>query len=424
MSQTPGASGRYRLKRRFAKTLLFLGGLALALLIAEIALRITGFSHFNPSIVDPDVGYSLRPNAEGWWRKEGVTYVRINSLGLRDREHTIAKPPGTIRIAVLGDSFAEAFQVPMEKTFWAVIEQKLQGCPSLSVMNASAPSPKVEVLNFGVSGFSTARELILLRQRVWQYSPDIVLLLVTTGNDIRDNSRALSPYAKAPLPYFTYREGSLTLDDAGLQERNRSVTFRLQQSFIGKSLDWVRTNSRLVGLIDSARESYQWRNDETTGKDGPLGEPGLDSEVFRAPINSDWAEAWRVTEGLIVAMRAEVRAKGARFLVVTGSKGIQVSPDAALRAEYMKQLGVDTLFYPEQRIKTLGEREGFEVLTLAPPLLDYATRNQAYLHGLGDEKGRGHWNETGHRVVGELITNKLCEGVAGNDKDQLRNRAR
>lgn len=424
MNQTRAASGRYRLKRRFAKTLLFLAGLALALLVAEIALRFAGFSHFNPSIVDPEVGFALRPNAEGWWRKEGLTYVRINSQGLRDREHTIAKPPDTIRIAVLGDSFAEAFQVPMQKTFWALMEQGLQGCPALSGMNASSPATKVEVLNFGVSGFSTARELILLRQRVWQYSPDIVLLLVTTGNDIRDNSRALSQYKNAPLPYFAYREGSLTLDDSQLQERNRAVTFRLQQSFIGKLLDWVRANSRLAGLIDSARESYQWRNDEPEGQDGPLGEPGLDSEVFRAPLDSEWQEAWRVTEGLIVQMRNEVKAKGARFLVVTGSKGIQVSPDAALRAEYTKQLGVDTLFYPEQRIKALGDREGFEVLTLAPPLFDYATRNQTYLHGSGDAKGRGHWNETGHRIVGELIAEKLCGGVAGNDKDERQNRER
>ena len=146
-------------------------------------------------------------------------------------------------------------------------------------------------------------------------------------------------------------------------------------------------------------------------------EPGLDSEVFRAPLDADWQEAWRVTEGLIVEMRNEVKAKGARFLVVTGSKGIQVSPDAAQRAEYMKLLGVDTLFYPEQRIKALGEREGFEVLTLAPALLDYATRSQTFLHGSGDARGRGHWNETGHRIVGGLIAEKLCEGIAPQDKD-------
>jgi len=110
-------------------------------------------------------------------------------------------------------------------------------------------------------------------------------------------------------------------------------------------------------------------------------------------------------------MRSEVNAKAAKFLVVTGSTGNQVSPDTSLRTEYMKQLGVDTLFYPDVRIKALGEHEGFEVLNLAPPLLDYASRNQVFLHGSGETKGTAHWNETGHRVVGELIAEKVCELV-------------
>lgn len=388
------------------KLLLVAVGVVVALLLAEIGLRVAGFSHFNPYIVDPDVGYSLRPNAEGWWLNEGKTYVRINSQGLRDREHSFAKPPDTIRIAVVGDSFAEAFQVPAEKAFWTVMEQKLQGCAALAGIPAAGK--KVEVLNFGVSGFSTARELIFLRQRVWQYKPDVVLLLVTTGNDIRDNSRALSIYDQ-PLPYFSFRDSSLTLDDSALKARNSTVLFRLQQSFMGHAFSTIRSHSRVLGLLASAREAYQNREQQPTGnKDGPGGEPGLDAEVFRAPINSDWDEAWKITEGLIEQMRTEVEAKGAKFLVVTGSKGIQVNPNSAVRAEYMKQLGVDTLFYPDLRIKAVGERAGFEVLTLAPALQEYATRNQVFLHGFGETTGRGHWNETGHRVVGELIAEKIC----------------
>jgi len=415
MRKTPrrGADGphqaRFVKRRLFAKLLLLVTGLLVALLLTEVGLRVSGFSHFNPYIADREVGYSLRPNAAGWWLKEGTTYVTINSQGLRDREHTIAKPPGTIRIAVLGDSFAEALQVPLEKTFWTVMEQRIQDSARALELKAGSAGMKVEVLNFGVSGFSTARELILLRQRVWQYSPDLVLLLVTTRNDIRDNARALDPYANSGLPYFIYREGSLTLDDSSLQARNRSFYFRLQQSFIGKSINWLRDHLRLVGLIDSAREAYQWREQPTDRKQGPLDEPGLDDEVFSAPRNSDWEEAWRVTEGLIVQMRSEVNAKGAKFLVVTGSTGIQVSPDASLRTEYMKRLGVDTLFYADGRIKALGEHEGFEVLSVAPALADYANRNQVFLHGSGETKGKGHWNEAGHRVVGQLIAEKVCE---------------
>jgi len=86
MSQTRGSNARshYEIRRRyvkrfFARTLLFLAGLFVALLLGEACLRATGFSHFNPYIVDQDVGFSLRPYAAGWWRKEGLTYVTINS---------------------------------------------------------------------------------------------------------------------------------------------------------------------------------------------------------------------------------------------------------------------------------------------------------------------------------------------------------
>jgi hypothetical protein len=101
MSHSPGAVVGSRHKARlpysthriFARSLLLLSGLVVGLTLVEIGLRVSGFSHFNPYIVDQDVGYSLRPNAAGWWRREGTTYVRISSQGLRDRERTLAKPP-------------------------------------------------------------------------------------------------------------------------------------------------------------------------------------------------------------------------------------------------------------------------------------------------------------------------------------------
>ena len=146
MCWAPEAEGAWatRSRPRVAKLLSLLGGILVALLIAEVALRVAGFTYFNPSMVDQDVGYALRPGAEGWWKREGLTYVKINSDGFHDREHTIAKPPDTFRIAVLGDSFVEAFQVPAEKAFWSVLERKLQECPP-------AGKSKVEVLSFGVS---------------------------------------------------------------------------------------------------------------------------------------------------------------------------------------------------------------------------------------------------------------------------------
>src|SRR5205814_6625220 len=60
------------------------------------------------------------------------------------------------------------------------------------------PGKKIEVLNFGVSGYGTAQELLTLREQVWKYSPDIVMLAITTNNDITDNLRALKKTDEIP----------------------------------------------------------------------------------------------------------------------------------------------------------------------------------------------------------------------------------
>jgi hypothetical protein len=134
------------------------GSLALTTLCVDKALSLAGV-HFEASLhmADPDRGWALRPGARGWSVNEGRQYVVINGDGMRDREHARTKPAGTIRIAVIGDSFAAALAVPMEDAFWSVLERQLSTCSALA-------SRRIEVLNFGVPGYGTAQELITLRK--------------------------------------------------------------------------------------------------------------------------------------------------------------------------------------------------------------------------------------------------------------------
>lgn len=155
--------------------------IALAFCEAGLVLLRIDFPDFYD--YDPIVGSKLRPRIKGYYLKEGGGYVSINSDGLRDREHTLEKPPNTLRIAVFGDSFAEAIQVNQEEAFWAVMERGLQGCSNLR-------GRQVEVINFGQSGFGTAQEFLALQHRGWKYAPEIVLLTFFTGNDVTDNSRS------------------------------------------------------------------------------------------------------------------------------------------------------------------------------------------------------------------------------------------
>jgi hypothetical protein len=401
LSSDPRKSKGFR-----SKLLLILGGLICGLLIAEIFLRVIGFTNLNPYIVDPYTGFSLRPGTEGWWHGEGGTYIKINSDGLRDREHPKTKPPNTFRIAVLGDSFTEAFDVKLDEAWWSVMEDRLRSCNALA-------GKQVEVINFGVAGYSTARELMTLRHHVWDYSPDMIVLNVTTINDIKDNSRVLNKeYATQPLPYFIYQGDKLLLDDSILAARNNSLYFRLQQTFLGATMNRLREHLRLMQLVDKARIAYAQRKITADLKSQQPNTPreveGWDSTVFTEPATPAWTDAWRVTEGVLLLMRDEVRNKGVNFLVVTGSGGIQVNPDAAARQASMRSLGVNNLFYPEMRFKALGEREGFSVLNLAPSMQEYAERNHVFLHGQGSTLGYGHWNQTGNKVAGELVAAGIC----------------
>jgi hypothetical protein len=398
--------------------------LAVGLVIFELFLRAVGFTY--PIFYQPDAsrGYSLRPGMEGWYRKEGEAFVRINSDGLRDREHAKEKPADTLRIAVVGDSYAEAFQVSQEKAFWSVMERSLGDCPTLQ-------GRRVEVINFGVSGYGTAQELLTLRGRVWDYSPDVVLLAVTTNNDVLDNSRALK--LTDEIPYFTLREGRLVSDNSFRDARS----FRLRDSAVNRAGRWLRDHLRFVQAIHLAQVALKsrldaWRDQRrAAGQDkltktaaqsltpikqqqegAPTDELGAANVIYREPSDDTWRDAWAVTEKLVATMNSEVRGRGARLYVVTLSNGIQVYPDASARAAFARRLGVEDLFYPERRFSALGEREGFPVLNLAPELQRYADERRAFLHGFGRELGNGHWNEEGHRVAGETLARKLCDWLA------------
>ncbi len=413
-----------------------LASVVVGLVIFELFLRAVGYTY--PVFYQPDEvrGYSLKPGMEGWYRKEGAAFVRINSEGLRDREHSKPKPAGVLRVAVVGDSYAEAFQVEQEKAFWSVLEKRLALCPALA-------GRQVEVINFGVSGYGTAQELLTLREKVWDYSPDVVLLAVTTNNDVSDNLRALK--ATDEIPYFVLRGEELTPDNSFRDARS----FRLRDSALNRLGRWLRDHLRFVQAIHEAQAAIKsrlaaWRERRAApqpaqkGADGanangptnssagapnagqdaaPTEEPGTANMIYREPSDENWRAAWRVTEKLLATMNAEVKSRGASFYVVTVSNGIQVFPDPQARQSFAQRLGVADLFYPERRLSALGQREGFPVLNLAPALQAYADEHKVFLHGFGPDRGNGHWNEEGHRVAGEMIAEWLCNSGLGEKKN-------
>jgi hypothetical protein len=360
--------------------------------VAEVALRIADMSF--PQIYRPDpwTGVSHSPGVSGRWTKEGDGPYRMNSEGFRDEEHDKAKPEGVFRIAVLGDSYAEALQVSQEEAFWSVLERELERCPALG-------GRRVESINFGTSGYGTAQELMTLRHRVWDYDPDVVLLAFLTGNDLRNNVRELE--RDPARPYFVVRDGQLVLDDSFLQS---PVYLNLS------TWPW-RVKARVLDASRTAQLIYEGRR---LLKQREMAEAQVndDKPVYMTPKSSWWLQAWDVTLRLLETMRDEVVAAGARFELVVLTNGVQVHPDPSVRAEYRELLGVETLTYPDERIAAFAREKGIPVLSLVAPFLAAAEARGVCLHGFENAVPcGGHWNEMGHRLGGELMAADLCRRI-------------
>jgi hypothetical protein len=373
--------------------------IAIALVLGEVALRVVGFSYPNFWKPDAVMGTVLTPGMEGWQRDEGKAWIKVSSQGLRDREHSVVKPAGTYRIAVLGDSYAEAMQVDMDRAFWALLPKKLEACQF-------AGGRKIEAVNFGVSGYGTGHELLMLQSRVWQYSPDMVLLAFFPGNDVRNNSKALEGEKR---PYFSLKDGKLFLDsafrdDPEFKEKQHIAEHRafLQELRLYQLMRRVRAG-------DIAKHLHNAPVAAALAAGEKLTEPGLDEQVFLEPKDAKWREAWDITDRLVEATNQETKSHGARFVLAILSTPGSVFPDAQLRARYAASLGVKSLFYPEERLEALGRQDGFEVVALAPAMQKVADEKHEFLHGFPNTKpGFGHWNEAGHALAADLIARDLC----------------
>jgi hypothetical protein len=386
---------------------LTLGGLFMGVVIGEIGLRaakIEGYPKIGDFVdsaptgfhtSDPNLGWKLKPGASGEWNGEGASFVQVNSEGLRDREHTKAKPPNTLRVAVLGDSFTEAIHVPVEQTFWSKLERKLGNCVAVKGRK------NVEVINFGVQGYGTAQELIMLRKKVWDYSPDLVILAFFIGNDVINNSPKLE-YDRY-RPFFAYDASGKLVPDMSF--RNLAPIDRNERavSFVDRMPSWILNNSRILQVIkkvDLDRKKRELSEDFTD----------LSIQNLKEPQDAAWQEAWRVTEGLIVTMRNEVVQKNADFLLVTIGDAMQVRPEAQKRKNFMIKNNIQDLFYPERRLEKLGVREGFRVVNLSEQFQRYTDKYQVCAHGFENfVPCGGHWNELGHRLASILINRNLCQ---------------
>lgn len=246
-----------KIKKLLTGMLLAGCGLVAGLFLAEVAVALLVPQQVR--MASAPASFFLRYDANlGWANKEGAVgvdsppkgvppyRVRINAQGLRGAEVALPKPPGSRRIAFLGDS----------NTFGYGIEEGERFSDLLARLGPAG----TETLNCGVFGYGTDQEAIALERRVLGLAPDQVVLAVSAG-DLADvmssvNNGAAKPFCRMVAGKFTINNipvpvSSPLLASSSLQSRLKVLLYRHSHLY---RLVLSRVRAFTPFMTDSVRE--------------------------------------------------------------------------------------------------------------------------------------------------------------------------
>ena len=186
-----------RKRRVLFVSIILLVSLGGGLIGSEAILRyrsrfIRDSNRLDPGLIlyDERLGWRLAPGREGRHRHHDfdVRYA-TNRYGFRG-DFRMNQGGEGLRYAFVGDSFTFSFGVGDHETFVAILNSKATGGGTF--------------LNFGVPGYSTDQEYLLIRERVFSFRPDVILLVVYLAGMLRKRHR------NHPGKWFYPNEGHMT----------------------------------------------------------------------------------------------------------------------------------------------------------------------------------------------------------------------
>ena len=405
------------MSRLFGRLGLIVIGLLSPLLILELIVRLLGLAPppiLNPNIWDlhPALGWFHLPNSGGTFYSsfnEFTTDVQINSLGLRDEADLNQYDlPEEYKILILADSFGEALQVPLEATFYSLVENRL-----------TEREMPTRTINSGVGSWGTDQQASYYRLEGHRFQPNLTLLFFFTRNDVVNNHSSLE---------IARNGGSIQKSFYQLDEQSQLIypePFDPDKAYdhtepppplspapLIETADWLWLNSALYRwLVPYVRDIPPLVL--ALGPSGILGGEGrvrathpsipVPFFVYENPPNAEWEAAWALTEAILVDLRNQVESDGGKFAVVIIPAREQVYIDEWTRTVAsnadMRQREWH-LELPNERLTDLLSRHSVPHLDLLPIFRESAALDNApRLYFRRD----GHWTEAGHQLTAEAV---------------------
>lgn len=315
--------------------------------------------------------------------------IRINSDGFRDDQFSKEKDSETLRIAVLGDSQEEALQVDLPDT-WQKITARIL---------TEKLGKKVESYNFGFSGYGTDQEWLILREKVWQFRPDLVILAFSP-NDVGD----------------TYKNQLVELSNG--QIRVKTAAERIGGNILGKLARETYTYHLIVkaaslnGLTKQIVEGIRVRilgfapEERFFLSDAQLVEGPFEVIASQKNPPPEVLKTWKVIEALVFDMARQAQEHNAGFLVTVNIPRAQVDPAGweEIRVLYELDPAASSPYEINEVMARICRKAGVTYYDLREEAIRWREQ-YGILHYVRD----AHFNRNGHLFMGTKVAEYILD---------------
>lgn len=362
-------------------------GVIAAFVIAEITLRLLGFPSVNTNTFDKDNLVIFKQNREFLVKDRCYASTLVtNDQGFHSVVYSKEKPTGTFRIALMGDSFIEAVQVPLEGTMSSLLENKL---------NAMGGSMRYEVIPIAKSGNGTLMNLKYAEAYAMRYDPDLIINGYIS-NDLQDDISAISTlHATSSGVLFDQKSLYLDAPDTG----SRTLLF-VKHFLLERSLLFERWWMNAVVIKNQLKQKKV-----AVDAEGPSVDSFIQAQFV--PETALARQMWTEQKKALLTFDKFAKDRGKKFALVQLAEGYLIEP-SQLETRYAVPTGLAETFDSQStrlRLSKIASEGGFSFFSMLP-LFSENYKKTGTLPVLSCDN---HYNELGHEWAADALYGYLID---------------
>jgi len=326
--------------------------------------------------------------------------VHTNQHGMHWYPVEYLPSPNRKRIAFVGDSF----------TFGCWADDFM--CSFVGIFDSLAQTRGYEALNFGVGGYGLDEMELIINEEVFNFHPSYVVIMFFNGNDFRDTYLGMDKYElrngtlhwkkdiiKKKLPP---EDWPLQLKDDESQQRRIFISWLKTHSAVARRV--FKLSHAIVDRLHHRRQSVSKEPDSSSNKGITINENFTSFTYWsQIPYPPLAIRAKELSLASLERIRVSVENNGARLIIVSIPYSDQVFVSDMVGANY-------NIHLPQDFVRDFANKRDIGYLDLLPVLREHIQNGGKNPYISGDP----HFNDVGHRLVGERLAEWFLAEGKGN----------